>query len=46
MQSNMGSPTPSQEELNDLSLACKRVWDLDDNRLQPGKDYDIDLQVL
>ena len=42
----MGSPTPSQEELRDLSLACQRVWSLDENRLEPGRDYQVDLQVL
>ncbi|XP_015896728.3 uncharacterized protein LOC107430408 isoform X2 [Ziziphus jujuba] len=33
---------PSDEELNDLSQACKRLWELDINRLVPGKDYEID----
>ncbi|XP_010539194.1 PREDICTED: poly(U)-specific endoribonuclease-B [Tarenaya hassleriana] len=33
---------PSQEELSDLSQACNRLWELDSNRLVPGKDYQID----
>ncbi len=41
----MGAPIPSQEELADLSKACQRVWDLDTNRLEPDRDYQINLQV-
>ncbi|XP_016571136.1 poly(U)-specific endoribonuclease-B isoform X2 [Capsicum annuum] len=33
---------PSQEELSDLSKACNKLWELDLNRLVPGKDYQID----
>lgn len=33
---------PSGEELSDLSQACNRLWELDLNRLIPGKDYQID----
>ncbi|XP_057416877.1 uncharacterized protein LOC130711329 [Lotus japonicus] len=33
---------PSQSELGDLSRACEKLWDLDSNRLVPGKDYEID----
>ncbi|CAN6235784.1 unnamed protein product [Urochloa humidicola] len=33
---------PSREELNSLSKACSRLWELDMNRLVPGKDYRID----
>lgn len=33
---------PSKEELADLSLACNKLWELDLNRLVPGKDYQID----
>lgn len=33
---------PSEDELADLSRACERLWDLDLNRLVPGKDYEID----
>ncbi|KAK8479913.1 hypothetical protein V6N13_073378 [Hibiscus sabdariffa] len=33
---------PSEEELADLSQACNRLWQLDLNRLKPGKDYQID----
>lgn len=33
---------PAEEELADLSQACNKLWDLDMNRLVPGKDYEID----
>lgn len=33
---------PSENELCDLSEACNRLWELDINRLVPGKDYEID----
>ncbi|KAK9102798.1 hypothetical protein Sjap_020052 [Stephania japonica] len=33
---------PSKRELNDVSLACNKLWELDSNRLVPGKDYEID----
>jgi poly(U)-specific endoribonuclease len=33
---------PTKEELADLSQACNRLWELDRNRLAPGKDYRID----
>ena len=36
------SIVPSEEELADLSQACNRLWQLDLNRLEPGKDYQID----
>jgi hypothetical protein len=36
---------PTQEELNDLSEACSKLWDLDDNRLVAGQDYQLNLQV-
>ncbi|MCL7035011.1 hypothetical protein MKW94_027943 [Papaver nudicaule] len=32
---------PSEEELADLSQACNKLWELDSNRLVPGKDYEI-----
>ncbi|CAK4086180.1 unnamed protein product [Aphanomyces euteiches] len=35
-------PTPS--ELRSLSDACNRLWDLDENRLEPGEHYQINLQ--
>lgn len=34
---------PSEEELNDLSKACEKLWELDLNRLIPSKDYEIDV---
>ncbi|KAK7346794.1 hypothetical protein VNO80_21317 [Phaseolus coccineus] len=33
---------PSEDELADLARACDKLWDLDLNRLIPGKDYEID----
>ncbi|GJN26850.1 hypothetical protein PR202_gb14811 [Eleusine coracana subsp. coracana] len=33
---------PAREELNSLSMACNRLWELDLNRLVPGKDYRIE----
>ncbi|KAE9607408.1 putative endoribonuclease XendoU [Lupinus albus] len=33
---------PTEDELTDLSRACEKLWDLDLNRLVPGKDYEID----
>ncbi|WIA15329.1 hypothetical protein OEZ85_001995 [Tetradesmus obliquus] len=36
---------PTELELTDLSAAVKKLWELDDNRLEPGKDYDIDVQA-
>lgn len=33
---------PSEEELADLSKACNKLWELDLNRLVPGKDYQIE----
>jgi len=37
---------PSAAELADISAAAQRLWELDGmNRLVPGVDYEIDLQV-
>lgn len=36
---------PTAPELADFSLACQRLWSLDHNRLEPGRDYTIALQV-
>jgi len=38
------STTPTAEELANLSDACKKLWQLDVNRLVPGVDYVINLQ--
>lgn len=35
---------PTDEELGDIRLACTRLWDLDSNRLVPGRDYELDIQ--
>lgn len=37
-----GSMEPTEEELSDLSQACNKLWEIDLNRLVPGKDYEID----
>lgn len=42
----MSAAVPTQEELSDLSLACQKIWELDQNRLEPNRDYQINLQVL
>lgn len=34
---------PTEAELSDLGLACNKLWELDLNRLVPGKDYEIDI---
>ncbi|KAG0461751.1 hypothetical protein HPP92_020227 [Vanilla planifolia] len=34
---------PSRTELSELSKACNRLWELDLNRLVPGKDYELDV---
>ncbi len=36
--------TPTEDELQSLSLACSRLWDLDVHRLAPEHDYAINLQ--
>ena len=38
------STSPTREELDDFGKACSRLWDLDEDRFVPGKDYEIDLQ--
>lgn len=35
---------PTNEELQDFSKACNRLWDLDVHRLVPNKDYVINVQ--
>ncbi len=37
-------PAPTVEELTDVSLACARLWELDEHRLTPGVHYVINLQ--
>ncbi|KAI3804338.1 hypothetical protein L1987_25801 [Smallanthus sonchifolius] len=39
---NYSQMEPTQSELNDLSKACNKLWELDYNRLTPEKDYEID----
>jgi hypothetical protein len=40
-----GGVDPTSQELNNISLACSRLWELDENRLTPGQDYRLNLQV-
>ena len=35
----------SPEELDDVSLAAQKLWELDTNRFQPNVDYALNLQV-
>lgn len=42
----IGAVEPSSHELGSLSAACDKLWDLDENRLEPGQDYMMNLQVL
>eukprot|EP01033_Poteriospumella_lacustris_P006372 gene6372-4578_t len=43
--SNWSPPTaPTPEELNNLSLACNRLWELDLHRLVPDRDYAVNVQ--
>ncbi|KAI8808950.1 Endoribonuclease XendoU-domain-containing protein [Cladochytrium replicatum] len=37
--------TPTEEELRSFDLFSQRLWNLDVNRLVPGKDYELDLQA-
>ncbi|KAK9716257.1 hypothetical protein RND81_06G221600 [Saponaria officinalis] len=34
---------PSEQELADYKRACAKLWELDLNRLTPGKDYELDV---
>ncbi|XP_010677201.2 uncharacterized protein LOC104892879 [Beta vulgaris subsp. vulgaris] len=34
---------PSEVELSDYRSACAKLWELDYNRLTPGKDYELDV---
>lgn len=36
---------PSPAELDDIKLAAQKLWTLDENRLKPGVDYAVNLQV-
>lgn len=37
-------PTPEELDLSDLSAAITKLWYLDDNRLEPNVDYELNLQ--
>lgn len=37
-------PVPTKEELSNIKLCAQKLWDLDTDRLQPGKDYEINPQ--
>ena len=36
--------TPTAEELDNIALCAQRLWDLDDNKLEPEVDYGINVQ--
>ncbi|KAJ3179928.1 hypothetical protein HDU85_004212 [Gaertneriomyces sp. JEL0708] len=36
--------TPTQAELNNVQMAASKLWELDVNRLEPGRDFQINLQ--
>ena len=36
---------PTEEELASVELACQKLWELDENRLEPETHYRINLQV-
>lgn len=38
------TPIPTEEELNSISQAVNKLWDLDENRLESGVHYRINLQ--
>lgn len=40
---NVAQMEPSEEEIADYKKACEKLWELDFNRLIPGKDYEIDV---
>ncbi|CEM36185.1 unnamed protein product [Vitrella brassicaformis CCMP3155] len=40
----VAAAVPTDEELDDLSLAVRKMWQLDDNRLTPNVEYRINLQ--
>jgi poly(U)-specific endoribonuclease len=40
----MSPVEPTAAEIGDISMAAERLWELDHNRLQPGEDYELDLQ--
>ncbi|KAJ3270662.1 hypothetical protein HK104_004871, partial [Borealophlyctis nickersoniae] len=37
-------PQPTQQELSNISAAVEKLWQLDGNRLTPGKDFQLNLQ--
>lgn len=39
------STDPTADELANVNLCAQKLWDLDDNRLEPQKDYGLDVQV-
>jgi len=41
----MANTSPTAEELDDIALAAQKLWDLDENRFVPDKDYAINLQA-
>eukprot|EP00192_Tetraselmis_astigmatica_P014149 CAMPEP_0117654760 /NCGR_PEP_ID=MMETSP0804-20121206/3918_1 /TAXON_ID=1074897 /ORGANISM="Tetraselmis astigmatica, Strain CCMP880" /LENGTH=310 /DNA_ID=CAMNT_0005461067 /DNA_START=310 /DNA_END=1242 /DNA_ORIENTATION=- len=37
------STDPTPEELEDVKLACSKLWSLDSNRLVPGEDFSLNI---
>jgi len=44
IQTQLKNIKPTASELNHISEACSRLWNLDDLRMEPVKDYQLDLQ--
>merc|ERR1712137_935303 len=40
----VGTPIPTEQELESISKAAQKLWELDENRLIPGRHYSINLQ--
>lgn len=43
MEQKQQNTIPTEDELQDLSLACTQLWNLDENYLIPFEDYELDL---
>ncbi|KAJ3046709.1 hypothetical protein HK097_000605 [Rhizophlyctis rosea] len=44
-QQDVSVPEPTQQELHSLREAVNKMWDLDTNRLEPGRDFVLNLQT-
>ncbi|KAJ3028721.1 hypothetical protein HDV00_010084 [Rhizophlyctis rosea] len=45
VQQDVPVPDPSQQELQSFGAAVHKLWDLDTNRLEPGRDFVLNLQT-